>query len=436
MPRPSLSALAHIARRWNIFLIVLVLVGMSGCGRRPISSFPTSTSTPNSDVVVTGGFGTPVPLPPAAPVKLQIQDTSFEVKPVEIQKGLWRYQKGHPDSAQWIYGTLINYVIGLEATPQNTDLLQSLTEADVIEMVITSGKTLQFQVTGRQWVEQDTAPDVFGQTRPGLTLALLGDKGTQRLVVTASYVASLDLTPAAGSDTAQIQTWVQTGEARVMVLDGQLVEDAAGLATGYAYYVVDFSVEALGPNTLDANLFQMDLIDGLGTRYAVSIPASQAGKYGPAGGKLEPGQVLTATAGYLVPETISGPTLTWSFSPRAGAQAPARIQLALKGPAPTPDPRLAVTIQLNTVTYSSDMTEIVVAGGIGNPTDHVVAVDQGDVVLISVTANQSAVSSDPPFPWSVSPGESRAFTLRFPRPAAGSAVLRILQWSFELSGLQ
>ncbi len=420
----------------NILLMVAGLIGLTACGRR-ISILPTPSATPTrpGDPIISSGTEQ-VFL--NAPTTLQIRDSIFKVKAVEIQKNVWRYQRGSADSAQWVYGTLVNYVIGLEATTANTDLVQALDETDFIQVSLANGRVLKFQFSGRQWIEQDAAADLFQQLRPGLTLALLGDKGTKRLVVTASYVSSVEPTPAAGSELVELGTWIQVGEARVIALNGQLVREAADLTAGHAYYVVDFSVEALGPNTLDAGMFQMDLIDGQGRRYALSVPASLAGAYGPAGGQLEPGQVLTATAGYLVPDTISGPTVEWAFSPRPGSRAPARIQLALAGavPMPTPDPSSSVAIQVNTVAYGPGMTEIVINGGIGNPTDHVVTVNREDVLLQSGTASVSLIEANPGFPWSISPGESRAFALRFARPSPGTAVLQILHWSFELGGLQ
>lgn len=418
-------------RRVGILFLVIGLAGLSACWQRPISTFtPTPTSSFElTEPIITSGN---VKLPLTAPTRLELHGASFDVKAVQVQKGQWHYQRGQPNTAQWVYGTLINYVIGLEATAQNAELFQALTESDVIRLTIANNKVFNFQFSGRQWVEQDAAPDVFQQVRPGITLVLLGDKGTKRLVVTGSYVSSIEPTPVG---MAKAGEWVRVGDTRVMALEGRPVKDVAGLPEGYMYYRVDFSVENVGAGALDASMFQMDLIDGLGNRYIMSIPASQGGRYGPAGGQLEPGQVLTATAGYIVPTTISGPLLEWTFSPRPAVHAPAHVQLPLATPVPTPEPRSAAIIQINTVTYGQNLTEIVVAGGIGNPTDRIITVNSGDVWLESGAMRISLIGAEPPLPWSISPGESRAFTLHFARPAPGAAVLHILHWAFELSGL-
>ncbi|MBN1890465.1 MAG: hypothetical protein JW850_20900 [Thermoflexales bacterium] len=430
--------ISHIASRTSQWAVTLVAVGLvlAGCIQRPVSTLtPAPLTTPGATIeppVITGGD---TQLPLAAPTSLIIQQRTFAVTAVEIQQGQWKHRSGQPDSAQWVYGTLINYVLGLEASPENTALFQTLSEADTLQLVLANQRILTFQFSGRLWVEQNAASELFQQFRPGLTLALLGDEGAKRLVITASYVSGAEPTPSTGV-VATIGTAVQVGEARVSVLSGELIKQSPALPVGFAYYLVDFRVECLGPNTLDASMFQMDLIDGENRPYALSIQASQLGQHGPAGGQLSPGQVLTATAGYLVPQAISGPAVVWSFSSRPGLQAPARFQLALVEPIPTPNPRSLARIQIDSVGYSHDTTEILIAGGIGNPSDQVVLVAAEDVVLESGGARMSLNAADPVLPWNIAPGESRAFTLRYPRMAPGIATLHILQWSFELSGLQ
>jgi hypothetical protein len=430
----SKSQIANRKSQWAVVLVAVSLV-LSGCIQRPVStSTPTPLTTPGATTgpVITGGD---IQLPLAAPTSLLIQQRNFTVTAVEIQQGQWKYKSGQPDSAQWVYGTLINYVLGLEASPENTALFQTLSEADTLQLVLANKRILTFQFSGRMWVEQNAASELFQQYRPGLTLALLGDDGTKRLVITAGYVPGTEPTPVADA-VATIGTAVQVGEARVTVLSGQLIKQSPDLPVGFAYYMVDFNVECLGPSTLDASMFQMDLIDGENRPYSLSIQASQLGQYGPPGGQLSPGQMLTATAGYLVPQAISGPALVWSFSSRPGLQAPARFQLALVEAIPTPDPRSLVRIQIDSVGYSHDTTEILIAGGIGNPSGQVVVVVADDVMLESGGARMSLNAADPVLPWNIEPGESRAFTLRYPRMAPGTATLHILQWSFELSGLQ
>jgi hypothetical protein len=265
-------------------------------------------------------------------------------------------------------------------------------------------------------------------------LVLLGQKGEQRLVVSASYVAESEPTPV-GSTLAKAGTPVQVAGARVKVLNGKLVKNAPGLPAGNAYYQVDFSVTATG-GVLDASLFQMDLIDASGKRYALSIPASQAGPYGPPGGQLLPGVTITATAGFIVPDALPGTNVIWTFSPQAGSASPARFQLPIGGLPPTPDPRALVAVQVTQVRYSPDGQEVLISGGVGNTAKEAVTITLADINLQSGSALIQVHSTEPALPWALQPGQNLAFVLRFARPPAGSAVFKVLQSSFELSGLQ
>jgi hypothetical protein len=396
---------------------------------------PGPTQGPSVPVILSGSSGS-VPLTVTAPSMLEIKDRKFEVIPVEVAKGVWPYQPGTLGDAKavWVFGTLINYVIGLEANSNNTTLLQDLTEADVIQLTTYSGRIVSFRYSGRQWVTVDKT-DVFRQMRPGLTLVLLGEQGNDRLVVSASYMAEGEAAPAT-SALAKAGTVVDVSGARVRAIAGRLVKNVAGLPTGNAYYQVDFSVTATGQDPLDASLFQMELMDASGKRYALSVPASQAGSYGLPGGQLLPGISLTATAGYVVPDTLPGTDVIWTFSPRAGDASPARFQLSVAGPAPTPDPRSLVVVQVTSVRYSSDTAEIIISGGVGNTSKEAVTISLSDISLQTGSSLMQVTVTEPALPWVLQPGQNLAFTIRCTRPPAGTAIFRMLQSSFELSGIQ
>jgi hypothetical protein len=413
----------------------IVLVSRSGPGSPVTRATPTLASGPSAPQILSGPGGS-IPLTQTAPSAIEIKDHKFDVIPVEVANGTWPYQRDSlkGDKAAWVFGTLINYVIGLDANSNNTTLLQSLTEADLIKMTTLSGRTVTFRYSGRQWVTVDKT-DVFRQVRPGLTLVLLGEKGDQRLVVSASYMAENEPTPV-GSAMAKVGTTVEVANARVKALSGKLVKNVAGLPAGNAYYQVDFSVTATGSSPLDASLFQMELIDASGKRYTLSIPASQAGSYGPPGGQLLPGTTLTATAGFLVADTLPGVNVIWTFSPQAGSASPARFQLSIAGPTPTPDPRSLVTVQVTGARYSPDGQEILISGGVGNTAKEAVTINLADINLQSGSSLIAVNSTEPALPWVLQPGQNLAFVIHFVRPPAGTATFRMLQRSFELSGLQ
>ena len=423
----------------GLVFLVLVCVALgivlASRGRAPGSSStsPTPSSTSVPDSIITG-LGGSVPLSLTTPSTIELKDKDFGVIPVEVTKGAWPYQRGKPDKAVWVFGTLVNYVIGLEANSDNTTLLQSLNEGDLIKLTTRGDKTLLFRYSGRQWVTVDKT-DVFRQLRPGLTLVLLGEQGDQRLVVSATYTAEGEPTPS-GIAAAKAGTPVEVSGARVTVLGGRLAKNVEGLPAGSTYYLVDFSVAASGSNVLDASLFQMELLDAAGNHYTLSVPASQAGSYGPAGGQLLPGMTLTATAGYIVPDTLPGPNVYWTFSPAPDGSAPARFQLSILEPTPTPDPRTFVAAQIIQARYSNDATEIIISGGVGNTSKQPVTISLSDINLQAGNTLVPVTSTDPQLPWTLQPGQNLAFTIHFARPPAGTAILHILQSSFELGGLQ
>jgi len=311
--------------------------------------------------------------------------------------------------------------------------LQGITEADPIKLTALSGKVFSFRYSGRQWVTVDKT-DVFRQMRPGLTLVLLGEKGEQRLVVSTIYVAADEVVPP-GDVVARVGTLVDVSGARVTALGGRLVKDVNGLPAGSGYYLVDFSVTGSG-GLLDASLFQMELLDASGKRYSMSIPASQAGSFGPPGGQLLPGTTLTATAGFVVPESLPGTSVIWTFSPKSGVASPARFQLPIAEMTPTPEPRALVVVQLTGARYSSDATQVIVSGGIGNTSKQAITVSLSDINLQAGGTLVPVKSTDPQLPWALQPGQNLAFTIQFARPPAGTATFRMMQSSFELSGLQ
>jgi len=413
--------------------ITLVTRSRSPSVAGPITPAPTQGAS--APVMVAGSAGS-VPLTLTAPSAIEIKSRKFEVIPVEVDKGAWPYQRGTlgDDKAVWVFGTLINYVIGLEANSGNTTLLQDLTEADVIKLTTYSGRTVSFRYSGRQWVTVDKT-DVFRQMRPGLTLVLLGEKGNDRLVVSASYLVEGEATPV-GSISAKVGMLVDVAGARVGAMGGRLIKNVPGLPTGNAYYQVDFSVTATGPGALDASLFQMELIDAAGKRYSLSVPASQAGSYGLPGGQLLPGISLTATAGYVVPDNLPGANVIWTFSPHAGGASPARFQLVVAGLPPTPDPRSLVAVQVTGARYSNDTAEIIISGGAGNTSKESVTISLSDISLQAGGSLVQVTVTEPGLPWVLQPGQNLAFTIRFARPPAGTALFRMLQSSFELSGLQ
>jgi hypothetical protein len=149
-----------------------------------------------------------------------------------------------------------------------------------------------------------------------------------------------------------------------------------------------------------------------------------------------PGTTLTATAGFVVPESLPGASVIWTFTPRADGSSPARFQLSVAGPPPTPEPRALAVVQLTGARYSNDATEVIVSGGIGNTSKQAITVSLSDINLQSGVTLVAVKSTEPALPWTLQPGQNLAFTINFARPPAGTAIFRLMQSSFELGDLQ
>ena len=409
--------------------LVLVIVAIGQFA----PSTPEVTPTPDTGCVI--NCGSAQQLVPPLPQVLHLRDRSIFVTPVNVAKGRWT-TSSDTGKAEWVFGTFVNYVVGLPASQANNDMLQALSQADEITIDLSSGQTLHFRYAGRQFVSPGSS-DIFSQSRPGLTLVLLGENTDQRLAVTASYAADSEVGQAGPGVLAQINTPVEIGGAKVTVLSARLVLNAPGIPVGSSFYLVDFTVENVGTNPLDAANFQIELQDYANQKYKLSTTASQQGPNSPPKGQLPPGISATFTAGFEVPSNVNGPVLVWIFSPQPGFKAQANVAVPLVGPTPTPDPRSRVTVQITQAYLNDDQTEIILVGGIGNPTSSTIVVSTADVSLSSPDNVFATLrSTEPALPWNLGPGQNQSFTLHFSRLPSASATLKVLFASFELNGLQ
>jgi hypothetical protein len=375
----------------------------------------------------------PVAQPVAiVPQKLHVRDRVYEITPIGVPKGNWTAKADSPNG-EWVFGSLVNYLIGLPGTQENQDLLEALSEADKIVVEKTDGQTLEFKFTGRKMVAPDDK-SVFTQQRPGLTLLLLGADGEQRMVVTADYVVDSEANKSVPSKTVAINTPVEIGPVRIKALSGRLVENAPGIPVGSAFYQVDFTAENTSDATVNVADFVFELRDYAGQKYKLSDTASRLGPNPPPAGQLLPGLSSTFMSGFEVPSNITGPVLTWGFKPAAAFNGQATVAVPLVGPTPTPDPRSQARVQISQAYFSPDQTELIVVGGIENPTGALITVGESDVALKTPDGVLAALRlPEPAFPWRVSPNDTVNFTLHFSRLPSNQAILTILNNSFKLS---
>jgi hypothetical protein len=394
------------------------------------STPPVPTPTPDTGCTINCQL--PQQQPPVTPKKLHVRDRTLDIVPVAVPKGNWT-TTATDGEAEWVVGTLVNYLLGLPDTSENKDMMAALKEGDPITVELSNGQTLEFKFGDRSTVSPQST-DIFSQQRPGLTLALLGDNGEGRTVVRANYVVESEGSKTVPSNMVAINTPIDVDTARVKVLNGRLVENAPGIPVGSAFYLVDFTVENLGSEPMNAADFQILLYDYARQKYPLSETASKLGPNPPPTGQLLPGLSATYTSGFEVPSNITGPILAWSFKPNASTLVAANVAVPLVGPTPTPDPRAQVVIQITQAYFTPDSSQLVIVGGIGNPTNTLVPVGPPDISLSTPEGVLATlISADPPLPWRIAPNSNINFTLHFSRLPSSSAFLRILQNSFELS---
>src|SRR5512141_167882 len=196
-----------------LLVAIIQLVGVTG------SAEPTPVPTPTC----VGANCVPPPSP-IVPKKLYVRDRTFEITPVAVPKGVWKPTVTN-GNVEWVFGTLVNYLIGLPNTSENKDLLQALSEADKIALELSDGQTVGFKFDAQQLVSPDNK-EIFTQQHPGLTLILLGNDGEQRLVVTTTYDVTDEPNRTVPSSVVAINTPIEIASVRVKVLGGRLVENA------------------------------------------------------------------------------------------------------------------------------------------------------------------------------------------------------------------
>ena len=369
------------------------------------------------------------------PVSLTLGGEPFPIVAIVSGEQGWTYPSGHTGAAAWVCGTVVNYVVGLEPTPENETTLIGLRPGDEIKMHLSSGTVLVFRFVERRETEANEA-SVFDQMRPRLTLVLEKQDGAWQ-VAEADYASEIEqIPPSTGTLTPPGQP-VRVGDAQVTVTEGHVERDAADLLAGTMYYLVEFSVENVGIAPLDASAFNMQLQDDVGNIYLLSPTASEAGANGSLGGEIGTGSVMQGTAGYLVPETLVGPALIWTFSPRLGsALASVSIPYEASVEQPSVGERAEVTLDEDGTFLSSDGGNLVIGGQVHNVGEVPITVELSDISLTSSAGMSALVSNAPRLPWTLQPGETQVFELQYDTPAASTALLTLLGYSFEIRGVR
>ena len=378
-------------------------------------------------IISSGDLQVAVPLP----LSLTVASASFPVVAIVPEEEGWAYPSGYPGAAAWVCGTVVNYVVGLDPTPENEALLAGLRPGDEIKMRLSNGVVLLFRFVERREVAANEA-SVFEQLRPRLTLVLERQDDIWQ-ISTADYVAETEPVQPPSGTLAQPGQPVRVGEAQVTVISGHAETGGAGLSPGTMHYLVEFSVENVGATVLKADTFTMQLQDGVGNGYLLSPAASAVGEHGPLSGEIGPGATVTGTAGYLVPETLAGPTLIWTFSPWPGSELRASVSIpyeAATGPASAGQAEVGIT----DVFLDGDV--LVIEGEVRNTGAGPFTVGLSEISLTSSAGMSDLRTAAPPLPWTIGPGETQVIELQYEKPDAAAALLALLGYSFEIQGLR
>jgi hypothetical protein len=369
------------------------------------------------------------------PISITVSGEPFPVVAIVPEEDGWAYPAGYPGAAAWVCGTVVNYVVGLEPTPENEALLVGLRPGDEIKMHLSNGTTLFFRFVERGEAQANDGR-VFAQMRPRLTLILENEDGSWQ-VATADYVSETEAVQSPSGALAQLGQPVRVGDAQVTVARGHVERSGADLLPGTMYYLVEFSVANVGASPLDTAAFHMQLQDDVGSVYLLSSEASASGEYGPLGGEIAPGATAQGTAGYLVPETLVGPTLLWTFTPQPGSELRANVSIPYEpGSEPAALGQAEVTIDGDSTFLGSGGSVLVIGGTVRNAGEAPLTVELSDISLTSSAGMSAMRSAAPPLPWTIQPGEAQVIELQYEKPDAATALLTLMGFSFEIRGLR
>ncbi len=444
LDRRQLLLLSIVSGAILLFVAVAILVylGLRGT-RQPTPETPTPTerveptattvASPvpvvDCETIISSGD---VEVSVALPVSLTAKGSIYPVEPIVPQSDTWVYPSGQSGKAVWVCGTVVNYVIGLEPTAQNEELISSFTPGDDIMLRMSSGAVLHFRFVERRSVPPG-GESALSQQKPRLTLVLPNRESWQ--VASADYAAEAEsmATPPPEAS-ARPGEAVQIGQARVTMRRGYL-EQADDLPQGTAYYVTEFSIENVGEESLATDRVSVKLRDSMGNTYLVSPQASETGESGPLSGEIQPGASVQGSAGFVVPDTLPSGELMWVFSLRPDAgQVSIAIPFEGEGDADSGVPQPQVTI--NDAFLGDGGSILVIEGEIQNLGTQPLIVERADVTLSSSAGTGDLVTEAPPLPWTIQPGELQVIELQYQRPDASTVLLELLGYSFEIGGLQ
>ncbi len=354
---------------------------------------------------------------PALPQTLDVGGTTFTVAPVKPELGHWPIP-ADPHQAGWLYGTLVNYVLGLPYSEENLALLQRLGGSAQVTLTLDNGVQLQFG--SPQLALRLPEAALFEQRQPGLTLVLLGgpEGDEARWVLRASYLPSLPVI------VGQAQA---VGDMLITVTRVELIERKPE-----RWLVVDYQLSHNGETPLEPAQLTLLLEDGRGLRYQPEMGLGPEGHPAPFNAPLAPGITLSASASYRLADA---PTLPLAWIVHLTGEKPALARFPLGYVPPQPAPAQAV-VSVKQALYEPEQNAVRISGTVRNAGELALTVNGTRILLKSSQGVATLRSFSPLLPWSLGAGEQETFEAVFERPAgAQELTFELLGFVYRLSGL-
>lgn len=370
-----------------------------------------------------------------APVSLGIGGRSFGVRSQAVAADrIWSPTFEDMETAVWVYGTIINYVVGVPESDDNRALLEQLAPGDLMTLTTRNGIVHNFTFSSREQILVGN-PDVYTQRTPGLTLILVGTEGEERLVVNGRYLADEAGASGPGDDrTVELGETAQLDDVQITVTGAAYVLDRPEAQPGFAFYLIDYQIQNIGLTALDTSRLQFTLLDELGNQYAVNPSAGQLGNFPALGGFLNASQTVQATAGYQIPLGLNSANVHWlATNLNTGAQL--QVTIPFSGGAQAAG---NAQVTLSQVSVSADLTNLIINGQVANLGSQPLVVAETAVSLRSDDGSvYLLLSTNPAFPWTVGPGQAAPFVVTFQRPmAVDTAVFTVITQPFQLTNLR
>ncbi len=414
----------------SLLLLFIILGAIVGGIRSYLRKGPEGgTAEVTVEKVLT--FASPLPLPPqplleaggepveaAIPTAVTVGDLTWPVVAAPIQGGKWPIPEKE-EEAVWLYGTVVNYIIGIPYDEATAERLAGLDPSDLITLTLNNGHQLVFGMPQSRRIEMDEVGPL-AQDHPGLTLALLLEaESERRLIVQARYLPDL-----IGASATQR---VDDVEVTFVALDSPEEElDVEGRPLVVIYRLHNGNEAALDPA-----YFDLRLQDGEG-RYYLLNPQVTARSTATETALIQPGETVTLTAGYLVLRDAP-PPLTWLFRLDPVRSPELRFDLPYR---PLPPEPARPRVELLSAFVDGQRHLIVVNGVVHNDGEAAMTVSMEDIHLTSSKGEGTLHAANPLLPWTIGGGDEQRFELQFARPEDVSSVLvEILGFTFQLNGL-